>query len=163
MRCCCYRGCCGRAWGRTPLHDGRKGCSCRQQITKCVSDTGCGFYRLPEAACCREKQQPASKTNFGIFGCLQLASSCGQLQATKAGRLIHRCDLSEQVKNVMSASMPWHADTESVETDQLDVLHHLASAPDNSTHHDKPLASRNYWGFGRAIVLSLYRALAFVE
>ena len=101
------------------------------------------FQTLVVASTVFPKQRAAGRSNNQLLKqilkfagvcscCLQLLASCRHPSA-----LSDRCDLSEQVKNVMSASMPWHADTESVETDQLDVLHHLASAPDNSTHHDQ--------------------------
>ena len=113
--------------GRPLIHDGRIACSCRQQATKCVSEAACCFYRLPEAAFCRGKQQPAPETNFEICvppaAAATILASCRQLQPPYPPD-----DLSSRTQKVTSECMPWHVVTESARKNQLNVLHRAGFA-----------------------------------
>ena len=83
--------------GRPLIHDGRIACSCRQQATKCVSEAACCFYRLPEAAFCRGKQQPAPETIFEMCVPPAAARKLHPAAATLLAKC-DRCDLPPQAK-----------------------------------------------------------------
>ena len=113
--------------GRPLIHDGRIACSCRQQATKCVSEAACCFYRLPEAAFCRGKQQPAPETNFEI--CVPPAAA---RKLHPAARTLlakrDRCDLPRLAKTITSAGVRWHVEHKPARRDRLNVLHRAGFA-----------------------------------